>query len=835
MGLVMDFLAKGGQEKAALKILEVITEPFPLPDKFTDGKIVAGSRHDYFWLHKALFENLGSLSEASPISVIEILEQRLIEAIDLEVHPEFSEEDFKNSSYWRLNIDPSIESNHRQDQKNLLANVLMQALYKACDQKKEQVTNIINRYLESEYEILRRVAIHILRKYGDQYKELVEKAYRINREISSLSYRSEFERFLEAQYPHFPEEIQREIIGEIFTEKDDPNFKEWMENRINEFPDSFEGETKEEKRNSFIEEVRFRELHLFAKYLKGEYKKVYLKWKKKYEEPEPPVEDEVVTSWIGPESPIEETLLAEYPLDKVIQELVSFAPETDTFIRKPTRLGLARTFESDIQVRAEEYALNALLLKNEKLHFVYQAHFFSGLKNALKAKQTFSIDKIIELAEYIVEVEKDPFEQQEYEPSLPAAKLSAASFIMEFLRTKEPYLEIDLLERIGALILKLLWEDDPFLDEEVDITDPRHLDTRTLNTNLDAATRSLNSIRGQAMHALIFYGLYCERKRKGEQGEDTPPELVPLVKDALEEKLDKSKDSSLAVHSVIGWYVPQLIYLDKEWTKENLSKIFPLSEEAVLQYWLAAWSAYVRFSDVFTNVFPELIRHYQFAVNLLSFENKADSFERIDENLATHILKAYLFDLIQIDSDDGLLTSYHEKASDEIRSHGVFWLSQVLETQKPVVNDKTWTKIWDLWQWRLEVALDSEDKAEFTKEISDYLRLVKNVPFDLNELFDTLQHTLEFMHRQGFEIGLLIDYLGNQCEQYPDLAVDLLHQVLLQSKDFYLLPDTKEDIAKIFEAAEGASPESIQKVIDIVNVFGKRGDYSWRPWLDRME
>ena len=109
-----------------------------------------------------------------------------------------------------------------------------------------------------------------------------------------------------------------------------------------------------------------------------------------------------------------------------------------------------------------------------------------------------------------------------------------------------------------------------------------------------------------------------------------------------------------------------------------------------------------------------------------------------------------LFDLIQLDSEDRLVVSLFDNANDEIRSHGVFWLSQSVGPQKPGESNKIWDKVWDLWQWRMDVALAAKNKEKFTQEISDYLRLLKHTPLDLGELYDTLKHTLAFMHRQGF-------------------------------------------------------------------------------------
>ncbi len=156
--------------------------------------------------------------------------------------------------------------------------------------------------------------------------------------------------------------------------------------------------------------------------------------------------------------------------------------------------------------------------------------------------------------------------------------------------------------------------------------------------------------------------------------------------------------------------------------------------------------------------------------------------------------------------------------------------------QEPKADDTTWLRIRDLWRWRLSVAVsDSENQAKYRKEISDYLRLLQNVPVDLNELAETIQATLPFMVRQEFEVSLILDYLAAQCGDDPDLAVDLLYDVIVLSEGFHLLSDMRKNLETIFEAATGSLSTTKQKVIELVNIFVERGNSNWRPWLERME
>ena len=409
--------------------------------------------------------------------------------------------------------------------------------------------------------------------------------------------------------------------------------------------------------------------------------------------------------------------------------------------------------------------------------------------------------------------------KQDLEEGLQSAKFAVASFLEELFKIKEPDLDNDLLEKSGQIIVKILSQDEPSTEDE-------H------SPNYDPAMHSLNSIHGKAMHSIVSYGLYCERKRKKEEGDDSKPVMVSLVKETLTEKMDKVKNPSLAVHSVLGWYFPQFIYLDKKWALENRERIFPLETEMV-KYWQAAWSAYIRFSDVYTNVFPNLLNQYKRALNELPTVEKKEGLDRSTEQMATHILKAYLLDMIKLDSEDGLLYLYYQKADDATRSQGVFWLSQVLGAQKTSEQDELWKKIWSLWQWRIQRSTEAGDRGGYVKEILNFLRLLKNVPLELPEIYLILRQTLEFKAK-GFEVQQIIEYLGEQCDKHPSLAVSLLGEIVRSGQNFYLLDDTKKSVEKIFTSATQADNKTKADAVEIINIFGEQGDYSWRPYLEYL-
>ena len=43
--------------------------------------------------------------------------------------------------------------------------------------------------------------------------------------------------------------------------------------------------------------------------------------------------------------------------------------------------------------------------------------------------------------------------------------------------------------------------------------------------------------------------------------------------------------------------------------------------------------------------------------------------------------------------------------------------------------------------------------------------------------------------------------------------------------------DTRSNVSRIFDMAKGADRKTKEKVVEIINMFGKQGDYQLREWL----
>ncbi len=121
-------------------------------------------------------------------------------------------------------------------------------------------------------------------------------------------------------------------------------------------------------------------------------------------------------------------------------------------------------------------------------------------------------------------------------------------------------------------ILKAL-TDDPHPSPEREKEDSGHSDSATL---------SINSARGRAFHALVEYALWRWRCIDVATPQEPPPpctfEVMPEVREVLDEHLDPSRDPSLSIRSVHGMSLPRLAGLDWDWVRANLARMFPAGD-----------------------------------------------------------------------------------------------------------------------------------------------------------------------------------------------------------------------------------------------------------------
>ncbi len=813
--LLADYLLENGLVDAVTQLLEyVITPVLPqIQSKYSKYRSDVRFRSDHYWANEYCEQQLLKLIQVKPVNVVLAFDRLVKISIELtkQVNPENAE---LQVSYWRMDIPNRLSERGDADALDILIDGLRDSLAEVCKQNIEEGRTFLTAYLNSEHIIFKRIALYILRAFGQNYPDLINQALLQRDSLENSEYAKEYRGLLRDQFINASMDVKSQVISWILSGPIDVDsraiYQAQLQNR----------ETTEADRREIREDWELFHLEIIKKFLTGAALSRLNELTAIHGKPDITERQAIITtSWGGAPSPVSAEELSQKSFEEIKQYFRTYVPE-DLFLNP--RESLAQTFQKLVSEDLGKFNVFASLLADPAIRFVYVYHYLSGVREGIKNKGGKLNNEILSLCEYIMAQKDDPFVESsgDHEPGLFAAQMEVAHLLKEALHSDDPYLTREQLDRIRALLIKLAHHSDPESDADS-------------KTSFDPFTHSLNCIRGEAMHGILHYSLYLSRQQDKLSGEKSKEgRLEPEIQQILDEKLDLTVDPSLAVHSVYGAFVPQLHFLSHKWLENNLLKIFPEDEDKDA-FWKAAWDAYIFASNVYRDVFKLLIPQYQRGLRLLSQpQDEERHFGGSPyERLAQHIMFAYLAGLTDFDHENKLLDLFFENAPDAIRAQGVFWLSQVLGNDKPAADDVLWKKCWMLWQKRLEYA-ETQEVAQNTQEISDYLRWLANCPVGLDILFPTLQKSVKYLH-DGFDARKLIEYASKQCDQYPFYAVTLLQMTIHSANRVWWTPK-EENEEKILQAAIDSKDEEIRKIaFDIINYRGELGDFRWKYLLER--
>lgn len=764
-----------------------------------------------YWLKEIVRFFLPSLIKEIPYQTIPILEKKLSRALDLETTARGGE---IPSSYWRSAIEDHEQNTSIYIYKDLLVSGIRDSLLEICGKDPDSSYEIISRFISSEYSIFRRIGYFILQYFGNDLSTLVDSIF-TNREILDDSeIHHEIYRLLNTQFHILSKNTQQKIIKWLF---DGPQNKEeilqWLkEDRASESP--------EEDLSRYCSYWTIRRIWAIRQYLEGKDKEKLEALVREYSEPDHPD----LLSWssgvqdVSHETPIEKNEIRDLQLEEIIQKIKTYTPDsTDIDF---SRRGLAETLNAIVIEDPEHFVKLASLFMDQEIRFIYTYHYLMALKMVIESGKVLDLDSIFDLCIYIASLNEDlhATDKGPYEAGLGAAQLEVANLIESVCKKDPEYLSDENIESIKKVLDLLLDNPDPEVENEI-------------QSGWDPATRSLNCVRGQAMHDLFHLARYQDIQARQSQDEgEFKPKLDSHIQKKLEEKLDKTNDPSLSVHAVFGWYTPLLEYLSKEWLENNVSNIFPI-ESKVEQYWNAAWDAYVSFNNVFKRTFQLLIPQYKRAISKLAEpEDPSRLGTTRGERLGQHLAYAYIHQLIDIKSDDELIHSFYMNANDRLRGHIAFWLGKAFGELKLESTSPIWHRMWDLFRWRLDHASRYGETENYQEEVSDYMRWLEYVPVGFDEVESFLRMSIPFL-KEGYHRTLVINYLAKHCQEHPQETNEMLHELLKEIEIEWFTLD-KGNIGLILEAGiEIGNENARQEAILIINLLGERGDFQWKRYL----
>jgi hypothetical protein len=304
--------------------------------------------------------------------------------------------------------------------------------------------------------------------------------------------------------------------------------------------------------------------------------------------------------------------------------------------------------------------------------------------------------------------------------------------------------------------------------------DPDPTSEHENQSSLDAATLSINSCRGEALHAVIEYALWVYRhdKQVAQKGFEVMPE-VPVV---LEEHLDIETERSLAIRTIYGQYFPWLHLLDKDWAAKNVSRIFPSSADC-RQFRDAAWETYIIFNSPYDAVFEILEDQYRLAIETIPQKPTPEGhFSNPVNRLAEHLMALYWRGRIDFNDPNSHLAVFFQIAPAEVRAHALTYIGQAAGRTKDSISTEIRERLVKLWEWRSGKITDTHERSRVEKELAAFSWWFSSGKFDQRWAAEQLMKVLSIIKTLPDDF-LVMEQLAAISAPLPLEAVQILNAI----------------------------------------------------------
>lgn len=284
---------------------------------------------------------------------------------------------------------------------------------------------------------------------------------------------------------------------------------------------------------------------------------------------------------------------------------------------------------------------------------------------------------------------------------------------------------------------------------------------------------SLNGINGMSFHAVCQYATWCERNGGGKGV------FAPEARRMLDSYLDKrSGGHTVARHAVLGLFLSNLYYLDRDWARNMLPRIRSGKEAKI-----AFWDGYVLLNDVHPHIFKDLLPWYAefLGKNLI---RGADG-GRLYESTVAHAMLAYFYGLEGADRLVGKILAKEDREAAEVCARQVGGMIKGKEEDEDFDKEKL-AKLWrdaslgqcDLTMWFVNSPLDGKQTMTLYR---DYIAGHRGAADPLYYPLDALcKHAGDFPAEVAECLDILLDRSGSYV---PDKMYDVLERVVGASNE----------------------------------------------------
>ena len=500
----------------------------------------------------------------------------------------------------------------------------------------------------------------------------------------------------------------------------------------------------------------------------------------------------------------------------LVAYLTSWTPPTDWM--SPSREGLGRQLEAAVSAAPGRFADSAESFKT--VDPTYVSALISGLKQALKGGRAFDWLPVLRLADWAVR-QPDPVPRRDREDGDPDwgwTRQAVASLFEQALGSRPTTLALEHRSLVWGILAVLVEDVDPTPENE----------EKYGGTNMDPATMSINTVRGQAMHSLIEYARWLSFLKAEGTADPRTFDGMPEVREVLDRHLDPAVDPSTTVRAVYGWHLGTFVYLDRGWVESRLNTMFP-DDPGQKSLRDAAWHTHLATNSP-TLAWPLLADLYRRAVDGLDtvVSGNTPPFRHDpQEALAAHVMILHWHGM---EGAEPLVERFFTMANDESREHAISFVGRSLHGAEEEVSRDVIERLTTLWEARLAEA--RRNPENHLQEMSAFAWWASAPQFDLAWRLGQVGAVLKTTGR--LDPGHMVaEMLVGAVATFPKEAVDCLAGLLDEQVDRWAVGTHSEETRTVLETALKSGDAAAETAArELINSLAARGH---REYVDLLK
>ncbi len=731
------------------------------------------SEYDFYVFKKFLEEGIQQLVEIAPWDTMRILSQNLSGAISLSFFEPEKALAYDASDFWCQHL--KEEDLYDHDAKAGLAHALTNACEVLLRKEPQRIDDLDNYLRQYHWYFFKRLRWFLYAEFPRLSKVLMGTEANSFDGYYDGEYGFEFATMLRAasEANSLSDSDLRQIFEMIERGPDMEAYKKWH------------GETaSEEQMQSYKEHFYVRQLFPFVPVL-PKFPEFWVKYQAYSKNTRQLTFGDYYkvrmgggeAQFIPDTSPISDDELKAKSDEELLEFLGGWKPPSKRNVfHEPNMLGLAKAFTVLLNQQPDRF-----LGLSDRMTIANPTGVRDFLRFLLeRAKQKLSLpwEKIIRLCQWIIEQPSRHEESnhdfwRDGEPDFTACRQLIAELFQHGSYDYADSVPWKYRDAVFQILKRLCTDYDRRLEMD--------------SFGKDFLTAAINSVRGEAVHALIDHALWIKRHLKLEANAMAK---MPEVQSLLEQRLNPENEKALAVQAVFGLLAPWLCHLDRDWFSPVQKNIFP-AEEKYLERWFAAWKTFVIWNQPNALMFKVLKQEYGIAVQRLGALREDDKSQNSAVSaLGKHLITFYWWELIPLTDEDSLLEKYLAKVNSKERAHVMNYVGQALENTGDLPKEVE-RRLMAYWHHRLEEIKKEPKPEESSEELSGFAWWFRSGKLDSGWCLKQIQELLK-LTSQVHETYFLLEDLAKIAPSYPVEAATCLQLIVSKiSEDRYVYLDDK--------------------------------------------